>query len=82
MKKATKRMDSNRTVLKKGESQRPNGTYSYRWTSDDRERHVFYAQLLTSCVLKKPNWLTTYMTASEPSAEIQRSISCSICGAI
>ena len=29
---ATKRKDSNRIVLKKGEYQRTNGTYAYRWT--------------------------------------------------
>ena len=49
----TKRKDSNRTVLKKEESQRPNGTYSYRWTSDDGERHVFYAPTLDELRMKE-----------------------------
>ena len=44
--KAQKRKDKNRIVLKKGESQRPNGTYSYRWTDNNKERHVVYAKTL------------------------------------
>lgn len=29
------RFDSNRTRLKTGEIQRPNGTYAYRWSTPD-----------------------------------------------
>lgn len=48
---ATKKMvgvryDNNRARLKTGESQRPNGTYAYRWTSSDGKRHVVYAPTL------------------------------------
>ena len=42
----TKRKDKDRIVLKKGESQRPNGTYDYRWTGRDGKRHVVYAKTL------------------------------------
>ncbi len=41
-----KRIDKNRTVLKKGESQRENGTYAYRWQSADGKRHTIYAKTL------------------------------------
>ena len=41
-----KRMDKNRTVLKKGESQRENGTYAYRWQTADGKRHTIYAKTL------------------------------------
>ena len=40
------RKDKDRIVLKKGESQRPNGTYDYRWTGRDGKRHVVYAKTL------------------------------------
>ena len=42
----TKRKDKDRIVLKKGEIQRPNGTYDYRWTGRDGKRHVVYAKTL------------------------------------
>ena len=38
-----RRLDKNRLTLKVGESQRANGTYSYRWTSSDGKRHDIYA---------------------------------------
>ena len=40
------RYDNNRTRLKTGESQRPNGTYVYRWTTADGKRHATYAPTL------------------------------------
>lgn len=43
---ATKRKDSNRIVLKKGEYQRTNGTYAYRWTDGKGKRHEIYARNL------------------------------------
>ena len=43
---ATKRKDSNRIVLKKGEYQRSNGTYAYRWTDENGKRHEVYAKCL------------------------------------
>ena len=41
---ATKRKDSHRIVLKKGEYQRTNGTYAYRWTDEKGKRHEVYAR--------------------------------------
>ena len=43
---AEKRRDSSRTVLRKGEGQRQNGSYYYRW-SENGKRHVIYAGSLT-----------------------------------
>ena len=40
------RYDNNRTRLKTGESQRPNGTYVYRWTDTDGKRNAIYAPTL------------------------------------
>lgn len=40
------RYDNNRTCLKTGESQRPNGTYVYRWTTQDGKRNAVYAPTL------------------------------------
>lgn len=37
------RFDSNRTRLKTGETQRPNGTYAYRWSTPDGKRHSIYS---------------------------------------
>ena len=44
--KGQKRKDNDRIVLKSGESQRPNGTYCYRWTGKDGKRHSVYAKTL------------------------------------
>ena len=41
---ATKRKDSHRIVLKKGEYQRTNGTYAYRWTDEKGKRHEVYSR--------------------------------------
>lgn len=45
--KTTKRKDNNRTVLKKGESQRKDGSYDFRWTDLAGKRHSVYAKTLT-----------------------------------
>lgn len=45
-KKVNRRLDKNRITLKVGESQRADGTYSYRWTSKDGRRHDIYANTL------------------------------------
>lgn len=42
----TKRKDKSRKVLRKGESQRPDGTYQFRWTDENRKRHCIYARNL------------------------------------
>ena len=44
--KGQKRKDKDRIVLKAGESQRPNGTYDYRWTGKVGKRHAVYAKTL------------------------------------
>lgn len=41
-----KRRDKNRLKLRKGESQRKNGLYDYRWTTPDGKRHAIYAATL------------------------------------
>ena len=41
-----KRLDKNRLKLRKGESQRKNGSYDYRWTTPDRKRHTIYVATL------------------------------------
>lgn len=44
--KGSRRLDKNRLTLRKGESQRKDGTYDFRWTSSDGERHSIYASTL------------------------------------
>ncbi len=44
--KSNRRLDKNRITLRTGESQRADGTYSYRWTSRDGRRHDIYANTL------------------------------------
>ena len=41
-----KRKDKERIVLRKGESQRKDGNYDYRWTTRDGKRHSVYAKTL------------------------------------
>ena len=43
----TKRKDNNRTVLRKGETQRKDGSYDFRWTDPTGKRHSVYAKTLT-----------------------------------
>lgn len=38
-----RRYDDKRIRLQKGETQRPNGTYEFRWTTRDGKRHSVYA---------------------------------------
>ena len=42
----TKRRDSSRVILCKGEFQRPNGTYQYSWTDDNGKRRFIYGKTL------------------------------------
>lgn len=44
---ASKRKDKNGKVLKKGESQRKDNTYMYRWVSNSGRRECIYARTLT-----------------------------------
>ena len=43
IKSAPVRYDKNHVRLREGESERKNGTYEYRWTSEDGSRHSIYA---------------------------------------
>jgi len=44
--KSGRRLDKNRITLRKGEYQRPDGTYEYRWTMLNGKRHSAYANTL------------------------------------
>lgn len=44
--KTSRRLDKNRLTLRKGETQRKDGTYDFRWTSADGKRHSVYAATL------------------------------------
>lgn len=52
-KQSTKRKDKDRVILRKGESQRKDGTYDYRWTSKDGKRHSIYAKTLEELRIKE-----------------------------
>ena len=41
-----RRKDKVRTILRKGEGQRNNGTYYYRWQDREGKRHYIYAKTL------------------------------------
>lgn len=43
---AERRKDSKGRVLKENETQRPDGTYSYRWRTADGKRHAVYGKTL------------------------------------
>ena len=43
---AERRKDSKKRVLKEGEYQRSNGTYEYRWRSENGKRNNVYAKSL------------------------------------
>lgn len=51
--KINKRKDKDRVTLHKGESQRKDGTYDYRWTSKDGKRHSIYAKTLEELRIKE-----------------------------
>lgn len=44
--KSNRRLDKSRITLRKGETQRKDGIYDYRWTSPDGKRHSIYASTL------------------------------------
>lgn len=50
---AERRLDNKRKVLRKGESQRADGTYDYRWTSQNGKRHSIYAKTLDELRIKE-----------------------------
>ena len=41
-----RRLDKDRVTLRKGESQRADGIYDYRWSTPDGKRHSIYAGTL------------------------------------
>lgn len=41
-----RRLDKDRVTLRKGESQRADGIYDYRWSTPDGKRHAIYASTL------------------------------------
>lgn len=43
---AEKQKGNTHPVLRKGEQQRPNGTFAFRWTDANSKRHVLYAETL------------------------------------
>ncbi len=50
---STKRKDNKRAVLKTGELQRPNGTYSFSWYDRNGKRHYIYGKTLEELRLKE-----------------------------
>ena len=44
--KKGRRLDKDRVTLRKGESQRADGMYDYRWSTPDGKRHAIYASTL------------------------------------
>jgi hypothetical protein len=46
--KGSRRLDKNRLTLCKGETQRKDGTYDFRWTSPDGKRHSLYSLYATA----------------------------------
>lgn len=60
--KSKARLDGNRLRLKKGEYQRKNGTYEFRWTTEDGVRHMrlfpYSRHLFTRTVLILSNIIT------------------------
>lgn len=70
-----KRQDNNRTVLRKGESQRADGRYDFRWTDANGKRHSIYAPTLKELrerekeieldTLQNINSASRYMTVND-----------------
>ena len=50
---AKSRKDKRGYALRTGESQRPNGTYSYAYTDSESHRHTVYAKTLAELKKKK-----------------------------
>ena len=48
-----RRLDKDRVTLRKGESQRADGIYDYRWSTPDGKRHSIYASTLEELREKK-----------------------------
>lgn len=63
-----KRKDKNRVVLRKGEGERPNGTYEYRWTDRTGIRKRVYAKTLEELREKEKDIIKDQMDGINPSA--------------
>lgn len=46
MTEKNRQKEKDKTSLRKGEQQRPNGTFAFRWTDEDGKRHTIYAGTL------------------------------------
>lgn len=64
----SKRKDKNRVVLRKGEIERPNGTYQYRWTDKTGARHAIYAKTLDELRVKEEDILKDQLDGVKPEA--------------
>ena len=51
--KSNRRLDKSRITLRKGETQRKDGIYDYRWTSPDGKCHSIYASTLEELCAKE-----------------------------
>lgn len=60
---AERRKDSKKRVLKEGEYQRSNGTYEYRWRSENGKRNNVYAKVWKNFVRKKQKFSVTAVMA-------------------
>lgn len=64
----SKRKDKNRVVLRKGEIERPNGTYQYRWTDKTGARRSIYAKTLDELRVKEEDILKDQLDGVKPEA--------------
>ena len=55
----SRRLDKDRVTLRKGETQRPDGIYDYRWSTPDGKRHSIYAGSLEELREKEEQINTT-----------------------
>lgn len=53
-------------TLRRGESQRKNGSYDFRWTDADGRRHTIYASTLTELRLKEQQVITDQEKGLKP----------------
>lgn len=65
-----KRKDKNRVVLRKGEGERPNGTYEYRWTDRTGIRKRVYAKTLEELREKEKDILKDQIDGINSNARI------------
>ena len=78
----TKRKDKSRKVLRKGESQRSDGTYQYRWTDVNRKRQCIYAKNLDDLRYKEEEIDKDKKTVSRQKHDTQHLMICMSFGEI